>query len=198
MLIAERGRADGADGCNPEPRDVEVRTRHRQPISGQGGPTTAALTPWFGWTPAPPRRHFGLLADQGAVQKRAPADAGGCGLSDRFYLRSSPSPGHAGVDNFYDGLATSPLRFIEKHASTGAVGKFARERSAGLEARSAAQLAMAGEDVVNRASTGGGTERRRCCRFHPDRRSGHAPGRCSAAPRASPGSARRKRVSGVL
>ena len=196
MLIAERGRVVGADGSNPEPLDVAARTRHRQPISGQKPSTAAALTPWFGWTPAPPRRHFELLADQGDVQKRAPADAGGCGRSNRTYPRSGP--GHAGVDNVYDEVATSPLRFIEEQAGTRAVGKFARKRSAGLEARSAAQLATAGEGVASRANTGGGTERRRCCRFHPARRSGHAPGRCSAAPRASPGSARRTPVSGVL
>lgn len=186
MLIAERRGAEGAGGSNPEPRDAEARTRDRQPISGQGPPAVAALTSWFGWTPAPPRRHLGMLAGQGAFEERTPADAGGSGRgrSDRAYLRSGP--GHTGVDNDYDEVAASTLRIIEEHPGTGAVGRFARKRSARFEARSAAQLATAGEDVANRADTGGGAERRRCRHFHPSRRSGHTPGRWAAAPRASP------------
>ncbi len=55
------------------------------------------------------------------------------------------------MDSDYADVATSALRFLAEHAGVGAVGELARERSAGLEARYAAQLATAGEDVAVRA-----------------------------------------------
>jgi predicted ArsR family transcriptional regulator len=85
------------------------------------------------------------------------------------------------------------------NAGADAVGEFARERSAELEARYAAQLATAGEDVTARAqalatalSADGFAASTRPVA------AGHAPGRCAAAPRALPGSARRSPVPGVL
>jgi len=139
VLIADRRVSDGADGSNPGPHGVEARTRDRvrQTISEQGPLTAAALASRLGLTPAAVRRHLDLLAEQGAIEERAPADAGGSGS--------------AGLDSDYDDVATSALRFLAEHAGADAVGEFARERSAELEARYAAQLATAGEDVTARA-----------------------------------------------
>lgn len=159
MLIADRRVSDGADGSNPGPHGVEARTRDRvrQTISEQGPLTAAALASRLGLTPAAVRRHLDLLAEQGAIEERAPADAGGSGSGSgcgrgrpaRAYILSEA--GHAGLDSDYDDVATSALRFLAEHAGADAVGEFARERSAELEARYAAQLATAGEDVTARA-----------------------------------------------
>lgn len=201
MLIADRRVSDGAGGSNPGPHRVEARTRGRvrQTISEQGPLTAAALASRLGLTPAAVRRHLDLLAEQGAIEERAPATAGGSGRGRpaRAYILSEA--GYAGLDSDYDDVATLALRFLAEHAGADAVGEFARERSAELEARYAAQLATAGEDVTaRRAGTGDGTERRRFRGFHPTRRSRHAPGRCAAVPRALPGSARRSPVPGAL
>jgi predicted ArsR family transcriptional regulator len=102
-------------------------------------------------TPAAVRRHLDLLAEQGAIEEHAPADGSerGRGRPARAYVLSEA--GHAGLDSDYDDVATSVLRFLADHAGADAVGEFARERSADLEARYAAQLATAGEDVTARA-----------------------------------------------
>jgi len=155
VLIADRRVSDGADGSNPGPHGVEARTRDRvrQTISEQGPLTAAALASRLGLTPAAVRRHLDLLAEQGAIEERAPADAGGSGRGRgrpaRAYILFEA--GHAGLDSDYDDVATSALRFLAEHAGADAVGEFARERSAELEARYAAQLATAGEDVTARA-----------------------------------------------
>lgn len=155
MLIADRRVSDGADGSNPGPHGVEARTRDRvrQTISEQGPLTAAALASRLGLTPAAVRLHLDLLAEQGAIEERAPADAGGSGRGRgrpaRAYILSEA--GHAGLDSDYDAVATSALRFLAEHAGADAVGEFTRERSAELEARYAAQLATAGEDVTARA-----------------------------------------------
>lgn len=156
MLIADRRVSDGADGSNPGPHGVEARTRDRvrQTISEQGPLTAAALASRLGLTPAAVRRHLDPLTEQGAIEERAPADAGGSGSGSgrgrgrpaRAYILSE-----AGLDSDYDDAATSALRFLAEHAGADAVGEFARERSAELEARYAAQLATAGEDVTARA-----------------------------------------------
>jgi predicted ArsR family transcriptional regulator len=155
VLIADRHVSDGGDGSNPGPHGVEARTRDRvrQTICERGPLTVAALASRLELTPAAVRRHLDLLAKQGAIEERAPADAGGSGRGRgrpaRAYILSEA--GHAGVDSDYEDVATSALRFLAEHAGSDAVGEFARERNAELEARYAAQLATAGEDVTARA-----------------------------------------------
>ena len=56
------------------------------------------------------------------------------------------------MDSDYADVATSALRFIAEHVGADAVGEFARERSAELEARYAAQLPARGEGVRAQAS----------------------------------------------
>ena len=155
MLIAEHRVSDRADGSNPGPHGLEARTRDRvrQTISEDGPLTAAAVAARLGLTPAAVRRHLDLLAEQGAIQEREPATAGGTGRGRgrpaRAYILSEA--GHADMGNDYDDVATSALRFLAEHAGADAVGEFARERIAELEARYAVQLAKAGQDVTARA-----------------------------------------------
>lgn len=131
----------------------EARTRNRvqQAISEQGPLTAAVLASYLELTPAAVRRHLNLLAEQGVIEERALADGSsrGRGRPARAYILSVA--GHARLDNDYDGLATSALYFLAEHAGPDAVGDFARERGAELEARYAALLAAAGEDITARA-----------------------------------------------
>jgi predicted ArsR family transcriptional regulator len=151
VLIAERHRSAGANGSNPGPHGVEVRTwdRVRQLLAEDGPLTAADLASRLRLTPAAVRRHLDLLAEQGAIEEREPATAGGRGRPARAYILSAA--GHAGMDNDYASLATSALRFLAEHVGADAVGEFARERSAELEARYSAQLPKAGQDVNARA-----------------------------------------------
>ena len=183
MLIAECCVADVADGSNPGPRDVEARTPDRRAIFERGPLNRAALTSRFGWAPALPRRRLDLVAEQGAIEERTLADVSrsgrGRGCSYRAYFRSEA--GLAGWTATTRRWLPPRCAFLQDTPVPMPWASSARERSAGLEARSSAQLATAGEDVAGRVGTGYGTERRRCRHFHPATRSGHAPGRCSCA-----------------
>ena len=151
MLIIDRNRSAGADGSNPRPNGFKARTwdRVRQLLAEDGPLTAADLASRLGLTPAAVRRHLDLLAEQGAIVEREPAIAGGRGRPARAYILSEA--GHAGMANDYADVATSALRFLAEHAGADAVGEFARERSAELEARYAAQLPSGGGDVPARA-----------------------------------------------
>ena len=154
MLIAGGLVPDGEDASTDGPHGLGVRTRDRvrQALSEHGPLTAAALASRLGLTPAAVRRHLDLLAEQGAIEVRELAGAAGRGRGRpaRAYILSEV--GHAGMDSDYDEVATSALRFLAEHAGADAVGKFARERSADLEQRYAAQLDEAGEDVTARAA----------------------------------------------
>ena len=147
MLITHRRGSEGADGTNPGPQGLEVRTwdRVRQLLAEDGPLTAAALASRLRLTPAAVRRHLDLLAEQGAIEEREPATAGGRGRPARAYILSAA--GHAAMDNDYADVATSALRFLAERAGADAVGEFARERSGEIEARYAAQLPTAGGDV---------------------------------------------------
>ena len=151
VLIAERRGSTGADGSIPGRQGHEVRTwdRVRQLLAEDGPLTAADLASRLRLTPAAVRRHLDLLSEQGAIEEREPAITGGRGRPARAYILSVA--GRAGMDNDYADLATSALRFLAEHVGADAVGEFARERSAGLETRYAAQLPSAGEDVSARA-----------------------------------------------
>ena len=149
MLITERRRSAGADGSNPGPQGLEVRTSDRvRQLLAEDGPLTAAdLASRLRLTAAAVRRHLDLLAEQGAIEECEPAIAGGRGRGRpaRAYILSAA--GHAGMGNDYADVATSALRFLAEHAGADAVGEFARERSAEIEARYAAQLPARGGGV---------------------------------------------------
>jgi len=153
VLINERHRFASADGSNLEPQGVEVRTwdRVRQLLAEDGPLTAADLASRLRLTPAAVRRHLDLLTEQGAIEEREPAIAVGRGRGRpaRAYVLSTT--GHAGMDSDYADVATSALRFLAEHMGVDAVGKFARERSAELEAQYAARIPISGVDVRVRA-----------------------------------------------
>lgn len=153
MLITHRRESEGADGSNPGPHGIEGRTwdRVRQLLAADGPLTAADLASRLGLTPAAVRRHLDLLAEQGDIEERELATAGGRGRGRpaRAYILSEA--GHAGMDSDYADVATSALRFLAEHAGPDAVGEFARERGAKLERRYAAQLPSTGGDVRARA-----------------------------------------------
>jgi len=153
VLIAEHRLSAVADGSNPGPPGLGVRTRDRvrQTIAEDGPVTALALASFLGLTPAAVRRHLDLLAEQGAIEAHEPAGGSrrGRGRPARTYVLSET--GHADMDSDYDDVATSALRFLAEHAGADAVDAFARERIAKLEVRHAVALAAAGEDVTARA-----------------------------------------------
>jgi predicted ArsR family transcriptional regulator len=155
VLLADRHVSDGAYGLNPGPDGLEARTRDRvrQAIAADGPLTAAALASYLGLTPTAVRRHLDLLAGQGAIDECEPATASEAGRSRgrpaRAYILSEA--GHAGMESDYADAATSALHYLAEHAGVDAVGEFAREHIAQLEARYAAQLATTGKDAGARA-----------------------------------------------
>ncbi len=155
MLIAEHSVIDSAYGLNPGTDGLETRTRElvQQAIAADGPLTTAALASRLGLTPAAVRRHIDLLAEQGAIDECEPAVASGSGRTRgrpaRTYILSEA--GHAGMESGYADVATSALHFLAEHVGADAIGEFAREHAAQLEARYASQLATAGDDDLARA-----------------------------------------------
>ncbi len=154
MLIADRI-LDGAYGLNSVPDALEARTRDlvQRAIAEDGPLTVAALASRLKLTPAAVRRHIDLLAGVGTIDEFDPVTAGKSertrGRPARAYILSEA--GHAGMESGYADVATSALHFLEDHAGVDAVGEFAREHAAQLEARYAPQLATVGDDVRARA-----------------------------------------------
>ena len=150
MFIA---RADQACGTTPSHRlEARTRDRVRRAVSEHGPVTAAALAEQLGLTPAAVRRHLDALAEQGMVTEREPASDGkarGRGRPARSYVLSEA--GHHALQDDYDDVATSALRFLADRVGEDAVTAFARERIDHLEQRYAAQLAAAGEDRTARA-----------------------------------------------
>ncbi len=155
MLITEHRVFDSAYGLNSGTDVLEARTRDlvQQAIAEDGPLTTAALASRLGLTPAAVRRHIDLLAGQGVIDECEPATTSGSGRTRgrpaRAYILSEA--GHAGMESDYADVATSALHFLAEHAGVDAVGEFAREHAAQLEARYVAQLATAGDDDSARA-----------------------------------------------
>lgn len=153
VLITDRHTSASADSSNSGSHGHEAPTRDRvQQMIAEDGPLTAAeLALRLGLTPAAVRRHLDLLAENGTIEERETATVGGHsrGRPARAYILSDA--GHAEMESDYAELATSALRFLAERAGADAVGAFAREHNAELEARYAAQLATVGEDVTARA-----------------------------------------------
>ncbi|TQO19585.1 transcriptional regulator [Rhodoglobus vestalii] len=153
VLITNGRTIAGADSSHSAPQGHEARTRDRvrQTIAEDGPLTAADLASRLGVTSAAVRRHLDLLADNGTIEERTLAIAGGRsrGRPARAYILSEA--GHAGMESDYANLAASALQFLAKHAGADAVDEFAREHSAQFEARYAAQLATVGTDVAARA-----------------------------------------------
>ena len=151
MLIVDPRGPEDTGGSNRGLHGLEARTwdRVRQLLAEDGPLTAAELASRLGLTPAAVRRHLDQFAEQGAIEEREPATAGGRGRPARAYVLSEA--GHAGMGSDYAEVATTGLRFLAAHAGADAVGEFARQRSAALEARYGAQLPTEGGDVLARA-----------------------------------------------
>jgi predicted ArsR family transcriptional regulator len=146
------GRPEAPQDCAPHGLEARTRDRVSQAISEHGPITAAALGRLLGLTPAAVRRHLDALAEQGMVTEREPASDGkarGRGRPARSYVLSEA--GHHALQDDYDDVATSALRFLADRVGEDAVTAFARERIDHLEQRYAAELAAAGEDRAARA-----------------------------------------------
>ncbi|WP_373681295.1 helix-turn-helix transcriptional regulator [Segeticoccus rhizosphaerae] len=132
--------------------EMEASTRQRvlRVVSEEGPITAAGLAEHLQLTPAAVRRHLDALVEDGTLDEREPATAGlrRRGRPARGYVLSES--GHRTLRNTYDGVATAALRFLEQQAGEDAVSAFARQRIAELEARCAAELEAADDDVASR------------------------------------------------
>ena len=113
------------------------RTRDRVARSIlEAGPTTAAvLAARLGLTPAAVRRHLDALLADGLIEEREPRAAAVRTRGRPARLFAVTAAGRDSFDQAYDDLAASALRFLAESGGREAVGAFARQRVAELEAR---------------------------------------------------------------
>jgi predicted ArsR family transcriptional regulator len=102
----------------------------------ENGPTTAAvLAEQLGLTPAAVRRHLDALLADGLIEERVPRATTVRGRGRPARLFAVTEAGRDSFDQAYDDLAASALRFLAETGGRAAVGAFARQRVAELEAR---------------------------------------------------------------
>ena len=116
---------------------VEDRTRDRvaRTLLEDGPLTAAALAVSLGLTPAAVRRHLDALVAEGAVEEREPRVTAVRGRGRPPRLFGVTEAGREAFVQAYDDLAVSALRFLAEAGGREAVGAFARQRVAELEAR---------------------------------------------------------------
>ncbi len=116
---------------------LEDRTRDRvaRTVLETGPTSAAALAEQLGLTPAAVRRHLDALLADGLVEEREPRRTvvRGRGRPARLFVVTDA--GRDAFDQAYDDLAASALRFLAETGGRDAVGAFARQRVAELEAR---------------------------------------------------------------
>ena len=113
------------------------RTRDRvaRTVLETGPTTAAALAQALGLTPAAVRRHLDALLAAGLVEEREPRATATRGRGRPARLFAVTDTGRDTFDQDYDDLAASALRFLAETGGREAVGAFARQRVAELEAR---------------------------------------------------------------
>jgi predicted ArsR family transcriptional regulator len=116
---------------------LEDRTRDRvaRTVLETGPTTAAALAEALGLTPAAVRRHLDALLAAGLVEEREPRATATRGRGRPARLFAVTDTGRDTFDQDYDDLAASALRFLAETGGREAVGAFARQRVAELEAR---------------------------------------------------------------
>ncbi|WP_425570947.1 helix-turn-helix transcriptional regulator [Rugosimonospora acidiphila] len=143
-LGATDGQAAGADR----------RTRDRviQLLLERGSATAGELGQALGLSPAAIRRHLdALIAEGGVIFREQPAQSQrGRGRPAKTFLLTDDARRRQGRHT-YDDLAAAALRWIAAQGGEEAVGEFAAERVAALEARCRAAMADAGDDPMARA-----------------------------------------------
>ena len=133
--------------------DAEVSTRTRVARAvGEDGPVTAsALARRLGLTPAAVRRHLDAMLVEGLIAWRpTTVSRRGPGRPAKAFVLTDA--GHAAMTTAYDDLAVSALRYLAASQGRAAVGAFAADRVADLEARYAPQVEDAGPDLESRVA----------------------------------------------
>jgi predicted ArsR family transcriptional regulator len=133
--------------------DHRTRDRVAQLLLERGSATAVELGRALGLSPAAIRRHLDALLSDGDVTCREQYSAQGQrgrGRPARAFLLTDEARRRQG-GHTYDDLAAAALRWIAAEGGAQAVGAFAAERVAALEARCRAAMADAGDDPLARA-----------------------------------------------
>ena len=132
--------------------DGRTRDRVTQLLLGRGGATAAQLGAELGLSSAAIRRHLDAMLADGEVVSRDQAVRGqrGRGRPAKVFLLTESGRRRCGTHT-YDGMATAALHWIARYGGEDAVGAFAAEQVAGLEARCRAAMEGAGDDPLARA-----------------------------------------------
>ncbi len=138
----------GSTGQDPRP----TRDRVTQLLLRRGAATAAQLGAELGLSPAAIRRHLDAMLADGDVVACDQAVRGrrGRGRPAKVYRLTDSGRRRCGTHT-YDGMATAALRWIARHCGEDAVGAFAAEQVAALEARCRAAMEGAGDDPLARA-----------------------------------------------
>ena len=118
-------------------KTVEDRTRDRaaRAVLELGPLSAASLGVHLGLTAAAVRRHLDALVADGLVEEREPRSTSARGRGRPARLFALTQAGRDCFDQAYDDLAAGALRFLSETGGREAVGAFARQRVADLEAR---------------------------------------------------------------
>jgi predicted ArsR family transcriptional regulator len=130
--------------------DDRTRDRVARTVMEKGPSSAAVLAADLGVTPAAIRRHLDALLAEGLIEEREPRASVVRGRGRPARLFAITAAGRDSFDQAYDDLAASALRFLAENGGREAVGAFARQRVAELEARY--------RPVVESAAPGGRTE----------------------------------------
>lgn len=133
--------------------DGRTRSQVAQLLLARGAATAAQLGAELGLSPAAIRRHLdAMLADGDVVarEQTVPKGRRRRGRPAKIFVLTQAGRLRCG-GHTYDDLAASALRWIARHGGSAAVGAFAAEQVAELEARCRAAMEDAGDDPVARA-----------------------------------------------
>ncbi|MEV4756203.1 ArsR family transcriptional regulator [Micromonospora sp. NPDC049559] len=132
--------------------DRGTRDRVTQLLLERGAATAAQLGAELGLSPAAIRRHLDAMLAEGDVVARDQVVRGHRrrGRPAKVFVLTESAKLRCGTHT-YDGMATAALRWIARHGGPRAVGDFAAEQVAALEARCRAAMEGAGDDPLARA-----------------------------------------------
>lgn len=123
--------------------DGETRGRVTQLLLERGHATAAELACALGITATATRRHLDALESEGQVETRVLKTSKRGRPAKQFQLTPSA---RASFGHTYDDLATEALRWIRRFEGEDAIGAFAAEQVARLEARCRAALDRVDDD----------------------------------------------------
>lgn len=144
-----------ADTARAEADDIATRDRVSRSILQYGPSTAAELAGRLGLTPAAVRRHLAVLLDVGHLSAREQRVYGHRGRGRPAKVFCLTDAGRSEFFQSYDRLAIEALRFVADRLGADAVGEFAEQAMAPLEAAFPDALADRGDaaealvDVLN-------------------------------------------------